>query len=180
MSISLIACVSKNYALGNKQDLIFNIKEDLQRFQKLTSGGNIVIMGMKTFDSIIEMNGKPLSDRVNVVLTRNKKYKQRFNEFVFHDIDSILKGIKTMGENDKQVFVIGGGEVYSLMLPYCNEVLLTVVDQHVDKADTFYPMELQESLGFIKTDGESYYSDKYNCSYAFTRYIKPTTTNEEE
>lgn len=171
MTISLIACVSKNYALGNKQELIFNIKEDLQRFQRLTTGG-IVIMGMKTFDSIIAMRGKPLSNRVNVVLTHNKKYKPRFNEFVFHDIDSILKGIKTMGENDKKVFVIGGSEIYTLFLPHVSEIELTIVDKHIDEADTFYNMELQESLGFTPVEAEDRYCENTDLTYKFVRYTK--------
>lgn len=169
--LSLIACVSSNYALGNKQDLIFKIKEDLQRFQKLTSGGNIVIMGMKTFNSIIDMNGKPLSDRVNVVLTRNKKYKPRFNEFVFHDIDSILKGIKTMGESDKKVYVIGGGQIYKEFIPYATEILLTVVDKHVEEADTFFPIELIDDQWEI-TLMTNHYNDSQSLHYSFINYTK--------
>ncbi|MGG0667908.1 dihydrofolate reductase [Lederbergia citrisecunda] len=171
MSISLIACVSKNMGLGIGNELLFEINHDLQNFQQHTKG-NIVICGRKTFDSIIERNGKPLSDRVTVLLTRNKKYKKQFNEFVFHDIESILKGIKTMGENDKKVFVIGGAEVYKLLLPYISEILLTVVDKYVEEADTFYPIGLQNELGFTEVSNAEHYSEEYNCNYSFKRYIK--------
>lgn len=176
--IRLIACVSKNMGLGVEDKLLFEIKDDLRRFQQLTKG-NIVICGRKTFDSIIKRNGKPLSNRVTVVLTRNKKYEQQFNEFVFHDVDHILKGIKTMNDKDKDVYIIGGSEIYSIMLPYCDEILLTIVDKHVEEVDTFYPMSLQEELGFEAVESEEYYSDKYDCKYNFTRYIKSATSKEE-
>lgn len=165
--------------LGIDDKLLFEIKNDLLNFQKLTKGG-IVICGRKTFDSIIKRNGKPLSDRINVLLTRNKKYRQQFNEFVFHDIDSILKGIKTMGENDKDVYIIGGEQIYKLFLPYVDEVILTHVDKYVEEANVFYPMELQNELGFIKSSEEEYYSDKYDCSYTFTRYVKSSHLESKE
>src|SRR5690606_146474 len=119
-----------------------------------------------------ERNSKPLSGRVNVLITSNTKYQPKFNELVVHDIDSVIKGYKTLTADDKKIFVIGGETLYRQLLPYTCEVFITHIDKHVDKADTFYPMELQESLGFIESDRESYYSDKYDCEYSFVKYVR--------
>lgn len=178
--LKLIACIDSTGGLGYKNSLLFDIKEDLKRFQDLTKG-SIIVMGMRTFESIIERNSKPLGNgRTNVVLTRNRKYIPRFNEIVIHDIDTIFNGIKTMNENDKDVWVIGGGVLYRQLLPFCDEVYLTIVDKEAEQVDCYYPLGYQKELGFIPVEEEEYYSDKYDCSYTFTRYAKPDTPAEEE
>ena len=181
MTIKLIACISSNSGIGmNDGRLLFHIKEDMQNFKKITKD-SIVVCGRKTFDSIIEKNGKPLPDRVNVVLTRNKDYTPKFGEFVFHDVEKILKHHETMGDKDKCIYVIGGAEVYRELLPYASEVLLTIVNKHVDEAEILYPMKLQESLDFIVADeSEEYYTEKYDAYYKFVRYVKDGATEEGE
>lgn len=173
--ISLIACISSDSGLGNGNALLFNIKRDLKRFRELTEG-QIVVMGMRTFESIIEMNGKPLPGRTNVVLTRNKEYRPKYGEFVFHDVESILKHCKTMNnEVDKKVYICGGGQVYSSFLVHADEILLTIVNKHVE-ATAFYPMETQIDLGFYPIkESEDFYSEKYDAYYKFVRYIKNTS-----
>lgn len=181
MTISLIACISSNGALGKNNELIFNIKEDMKHFKKLTKN-NIIVMGSKTFNSIIDMNGKPLPERVSVVLTHNKNYEPKFNEFVFHDVESILKHCKTLNDEvDKKVFIIGGGELYNLFITRADEVYLTIVDKHIEEADTFYPIDLQNELGFeIVEESEKFYSEEYDAYYRFVKYKKKGTENEEE
>lgn len=139
-------------------------------------------MGMRTFESIIEMNGKPLPNRINVVLTRNEDYESQYGEFVFNSVEKILKHHETMGDGDKKIFVIGGGEIYKEFLPYADEVQLTIVNKHVEEADTFYPLDLQEELGFVAdgTLAEIYYSKKYNAYYKFVRYNKSDLTESGE
>lgn len=170
--ISIISCISSDSGLGNNNALLFNIKNDLKRFQQLTKN-QIVVMGTRTFESIVEMNGKPLPNRVNVVLTRNKSYQPQFGEFVFHDVESILKHCKTLNDDiDKKVFIIGGGQVYASFLEHTNEILLTIVNKHVE-ADAFYPMHLQDELGFIPIEeSEEFYTEEYDAYYKFVRYTK--------
>lgn len=176
--ISIISCISSNSGLGNNNALLFNIKNDLKRFQQLTKN-QIVVMGMRTFESIIEMNGKPLPNRVNVVLTRNKSYQSQFGEFIFHDVESILKHCKTLNDEiDKKVFIIGGGQVYSSFLEHANEILLTIVNKHVE-ADAFYPMELQDDLGFDPIEeSDEFYTEKYDAYYKFVRYKRRSLEEE--
>lgn len=170
MTIALISCISSNAAIGVNNELLFNIKEDLQNFKELTKG-HIVIQGMRTFESIISRNSKPLSNRVNVVLTSDKDYSSQYGEIVFHNIESILKHHKTMrAESDKKVYIIGGESVYREFLPHADNVYLTVVNKHIDKADSYFPMELLNSLFKEVEKSDKFYSEKYDAFYQFILY----------
>lgn len=151
--------------------LLFNIKGDMKHFKKCTKG-TICISGRRTFDSITSMLGRPLPERINVVLSMNTNYEKKFDEFVFHDIESILKGIKTMNENDKDISVIGGGKVYSELLPFVDEVILTHVAQDVEEAEIFYPISLQNKLGFKPIHEEEHFDEESNLAYKFITYKK--------
>lgn len=172
--IKLIACVSSNFALGKDNDLLFKIEEDMQRFRKFTEN-NIVLMGRKTYDSIIEMNGKPLPKRVTVILTRDKNMKPKKSEFVFNSVESIVNHCQTLNEDsDKTVWVCGGAESYKALLPYVKEIRLTIVDKHVEDADTFYPIELQESLGFTELEDQTISRKNVgqDLNYEFKTYVR--------
>lgn len=127
--MNLIAAVSNNWGIGKDGDLLFHIKEDM-KFFKETTINNVVVMGRKTLESF--PNGNPLRDRVNIVLTRNTEFKKDGTVTV-NSVDELLEEIK---KYDEEVFVIGGGEVYSLLLPYCNKAYITRVNAEKD-ADTF-------------------------------------------
>ncbi len=132
MKISLIAAIaSENRALGKNGDLIYKIPDDLKRFKDLTSG-HIVIMGRKTYESI----GRPLPNRVNIVISRDLKYQAAGIEVV----DSLGKAIKLAQESDQtgEVFVIGGGQIYNEAIKIADKLYLTVVEGNPE-ADTFFP-----------------------------------------
>jgi dihydrofolate reductase len=127
--MKLIAAVSRDWAIGNGPNLLFHIPEDLHRFQALTTGGTLV-MGRKTMDTM--PGGKPLPRRTTVVLTRNRDYR-REDVLAVHSVAELLS--LSLPE---PVFVAGGGEIYSLLLPYCNEADLTLVDA-APQADVYFP-----------------------------------------
>ncbi len=124
-----IAAVSADGGLGRNGQLLFHIAEDLRRFKDLTTG-KAVIMGRATLDSL--PGGRPLPNRRNLVLTRNKSF-QRPGVEVFHSPEELLRAL---GEADG--WVIGGAEVYALLLPLCRELYLTRVEAAPD-ADRFFP-----------------------------------------
>lgn len=168
--INIIACVSNNNALGYRGELIFEIKEDLQRFQQLTKG-QLLVMGRRTFDSIIERNGKPLGNgRTSIVLTRNPEYKAEHGEVVFDSVERILNHHETMSGCDKEIWVIGGEQVIKDFLPYADNVYLTMVNKYVFDFDTEYPMELQNELGFEVIEEEESHDEKTNLFYKFITY----------
>lgn len=173
--MNLIVCVSRNYGLGmSNGDLLFHIEEDLARFKKKTSGG-VVVMGMKTFQSIIDMNGKPLPKRTSVVLTRKKKYKSKYGEIVFNNVESIVNHCKTLTDKDKEVWVCGGAEIYRQLLPHVEKVHMTMVYKDTPESEIYYPMDAQESLGFYpENSSEEFYSEKYDVRYKFITYKRPS------
>lgn len=129
MNISIIAAVGKNLELGKNNELIWHFKEDM-KFFKQTTTGHTVIMGRKTFESL----PKALANRRNIVITTNSNYKAEGIETVT-SIDEAL----AMCSDDNEVFVIGGGKIYELMLPYANKLYITEIDDSCSDADTFFP-----------------------------------------
>ncbi len=118
--INLIVMVDRNWGIGKDGELLFFIEQDKEFFRNMTINKTIV-MGRKTFESL--PGKKPLHDRVNIVLTNDRDFK-RENVIVCHSVDEVLKET----EKYPETFVIGGGEVYSQLLPYCKMAYVTKVD----------------------------------------------------
>lgn len=129
--LSLIAAVGKNNELGKNNKLLWHLPDDLKRFKELTTG-HIIIMGRKTFESL----PKILPNREHLILTRNKSYHVEDDRVtIYHSIDNLINSL----DEGKENFVIGGGEIYRLFLPYVEKIYLTRVDQDFE-ADTFFPV----------------------------------------
>ncbi len=129
MQIILIAAIGENGEMGHNNELLWHLPGDLPRFKEMTMGSPI-IMGRKTFDSI----GRPLPGRLNIVLTANNDW-QADGVTVASSLDTAIELAEQ--DNDK-VFVIGGGQIYKLFLPYATNLEITeVFDTPV--ADTFFP-----------------------------------------
>mgnify|MGYP003393249244 CR=1 FL=1 len=129
MKISMIAAIaSGNRALGKNGDLIYKIPEDLKRFKEITSG-HPIIMGRKTFESI----GRPLPNRVNIVITRDPNFSVEGVNTV-HSLDEALR----QAQGDDEVFIIGGGQIYNEAIKKADKLYLTIVEGSPE-ADTFFP-----------------------------------------
>lgn len=169
--IKMIACVSNNYALGKDNKLLYEIKDDLQHFKNYTLGQNC-IFGRKTFDSIIERNGKLLGGRTSVVLTSNEEYESKHGELSFTSVERILNHYSTNTEEDKDIVICGGGEIYRLFAPYADEVSLTVVKDIVEDADTFFPYDMLKEYNFKLIESDIKYCNVSNLCYTINRYRK--------
>lgn len=128
MSVSMIAAIGKNRELGKNNDLIWHFKEDMKFFRETTTG-NTVVMGRKTFESLPHA----LPNRRNIVISSNKNYHAEGAEVVT-SVGEALE--KTKSDN---VFVIGGGKIYSEFLKYADKLYLTEIDAQCSDADTFFP-----------------------------------------
>lgn len=128
--ISIIVAVGKNNAIGRKNQLLWDIPEDMAHFRRTTSG-HTVIMGERTFASI----GKPLPNRKNIVVTLDKDFRDDRVE-VRNSLEEVLQEYKNSTE---EVFVIGGGIIYKLSLSMADKLYLTVVEDAPEDADTFFP-----------------------------------------
>ncbi|WP_308567715.1 dihydrofolate reductase [uncultured Eubacterium sp.] len=128
MSISIIAAVGKNLELGKNNDLIWHFKEDM-RFFKETTTDHTVVMGRKTFESL----PKALPNRRNIVISSNPDYVAEGAEVVT-DINDIY----SLAEND-EVFIIGGGKIYSRFINDADKLYLTEIDAAQPSADVYFP-----------------------------------------
>ena len=132
MALSLIAAVAKNGVIGNNNDLLWHIPEDLQHFKQLTTG-KTVIMGRKTFESICARLKKPLPNRTNVVITRQTNIKLPEGVVVHATIEDALRS-----HGGADIFVIGGGEIYRQTIDLADTLYITHVDKECT-GDTHFP-----------------------------------------
>lgn len=128
--MKFIAAVDKNWAIGNKGRLLARISEDQKNFRKETMG-HVVVLGRKTLEEF--PGGKPLKGRKNIILSRNSEYSVP-DAVVVHSIDELFKEIA--GYESDDVYVIGGQTVYDVLIPYCDEGIVTKIDKAYD-ADAF-------------------------------------------
>ncbi len=118
--------------IGKDGDLLQRISADMKYFREKTTG-NVLVMGRKTLESF--PNKKPLPNRVNIVLTKNKDY-QAEGVVLCHDLAELPAVLKNYA--GKQVFVAGGGTVYAQLLPQCERAYVTKIYQTYP-ADTAFP-----------------------------------------
>ena len=134
--ISAIVAVDNNWGIGYNGDLLEHIPEDLKYFKALTTG-HVVVMGRKTWDSLPK---KPLPNRINYVITREAKTSNE--EVSYFDMNCIKMMMQK--QTDYEYFVIGGGEIYEKLLPFCNRVYVTKIYKDHENVDTYFP-NLDES-----------------------------------
>ena len=159
--MNLIVAVDENWAIGCKGDLLVRIPADHKMFRQETIG-KVVVLGRKTMDTF--PGGQPLKNRVNVVLTSDKKYNVK-GTVVVHSIDEMVEELKKY--NDEDIFVIGGESIYRQLLPYCKTAYITKID-HAYQADTFFPdLDQDPQWQMTKISDEQTYFD---LEYVFTIY----------
>lgn len=132
MIISLIAAVSKNRVIGRNNDLPWKLPDDMKYFME-TTRQHAVIMGRKNFDSL-PPKFKPLKDRLNIVLTRNKSSLQDHDIRAVGSIDEAFQ----QAPQSEEVFVIGGAEIFEQTLLRADRLYITEIDAVVD-GDVFFP-----------------------------------------
>ena len=130
--ITLIAACSKNRVIGGDNKLLWHIPQDLKRFKSLTNG-NPIVMGRKTYESI----GRPLPNRTNIILSKSKNLFVK-GCLVYNSIYSVMELYQK-----SNLFVIGGGEIYKMFLPFADKIELTLIDREYN-GDTYFP-ELDSS-----------------------------------
>lgn len=130
--MQIIVAVAKNWGIGKSGSLLFTIHEDMRFFRTMTSG-KTVIMGRRTLESL--PGGKPLKNRRNIVISTRRGYEVPGAEVVSSP-GAAAELVKDEPQED--VFVIGGGEVYRAMLPFCDTAYVTVVEAQAE-ADKFFP-----------------------------------------
>ena len=156
-----IVAVSENWGIGKDNGLLFSIPEDMKFFRETTTGG-AVIMGRRTLESF--PGGRPLKNRRNIVISGRDGYTVEGAEAVRSPLEAAEL---ISGTPSEQVFVIGGGEVYRAMLPFCEKALVTRVYARPE-ADRFFP-DL-DSMSEWKLAEESPIHQHEGLRYSFCVY----------
>ncbi|MDT7012711.1 dihydrofolate reductase [Enterobacter cancerogenus] len=136
--MKMIAAVGRNYEIGIGNELPWRCPTDLNLFKQLTRNATVV-MGRKTMESLKH----PLSERHNLVLTRSGGHIP--NGFYPAGVDDVLK-------LPDPIWVIGGSQIYSLLMPYVEEIWLSHIGLDVPDADTFFPVHMMRIMGFVPVE----------------------------
>jgi dihydrofolate reductase len=149
MKISLVVAASDNHAIGKDNQLLWHLPKDM-RFFKNTTWALPILMGRKTFESL---GNKVLPGRMNIIITRqaNKQYEGA------KVVASIEEAIELANQNDyKELMVIGGGEIYKMVMPMAQTIYLTRVHTTIE-GDTYFP-ELGSE--WVKESSEPHLADE--------------------
>lgn len=157
--IRAIVHADKEWGIGKGNGMMFSLPKDMKFFRETTMN-HVVVMGGNTLRSF--PNAKPLKNRVNIVLSRGQV---RDDCVIVRSYEELFKAMKA--HEKEEIYVIGGGEVYRELLPYCEEVLVTKVDA-VGGAEVFFP-NLDENPNFQCVD-EGEPVDDNGLTIRFTRY----------
>ncbi len=159
-TISILVAASANNAIGKNNQLLWHLPNDLKFFKNTTWAG-VVIMGRKTFESV----NKPLPGRLNIVITGNKEWKAT-GVSTAASLEEALALARH--EHFKEIFIIGGGEIYKQSLPITDIVYLTRVHAEVD-GDTFFP-QLDEESWILTSKSEFLKDEKHAYDYSFEKW----------
>lgn len=155
-----ILSADRNWGIGYQNKLLVSIPSDMKFFREMTEG-KVIVMGRKTLESF--PNGLPLKKRINVVLTHDRSYQVK-DAVIVHDKEELLEELKKYQED---IFVVGGGSVYELLLPYCDTAYVTRIDMEY-QADTFFP-DLDQDPEWELTE-ESDEQTCFDIEFTFTVY----------
>ena len=147
--------MARNNVIGRDNGLPWRLPEDLKHFKAITLG-KPVLMGRKTFESI----GKPLPGRTNLVLTRDPAWKSD-GVVVVHSISDALQNSAVGGtpKNDEMA-VIGGAEIYQLLMPLASRIYLTRIDADIPGDTVFAPLDYSQ---WVETDSRRFAADGRNA-----------------
>ena len=140
--LSIIVAHTENFVIGRGGKMPWHLPRDLRRFKDLT-WGHAIIMGRKTYESI----GGPLPGRLNIVVTGNPDYQVA--EGVVR-VATLAEGVRQSGA-DKEVFVIGGGQLYKTAFPLADRFYITLIKAHID-GDVFFPRYSLEDFNVVSSE----------------------------
>jgi dihydrofolate reductase len=161
MTLSIIVILSTNNVIGRDNKLPWHMPADLKRFKNLTMGHHI-LMGRRTFDEI----KKPLPGRVNVVITRDHHFAAE-GVAISRSVDEAISKAEAAG--DKEIFLIGGGEIFKQVIHRANRMYVTRIHADIE-GDTYFP-DFDDVNEWQLVDAEHFEADEKNAyPYSFLTY----------
>ena len=156
--ISIIVAIAQNGIIGDKNSLLWHIKEDM-RFFRTTTSGHAVIMGRKTFESL---GSKPLPKRKNIVITRSDLTFE--GALTAHSLDEAI----AMAEGDEETFIIGGAQIYRAALAVADRMYITRVERDYE-GDTSFP-DIDYSQWQLVSEERHERGEEYEWPFSFLTY----------
>ena len=156
--ISIIVAIAENGVIGDKNALLWNIKEDMRRF-RTTTMGHPVIMGRKTFESL---GSRPLPKRTNIVITRADRVFE--GALTAHSLEEAIR----LAEGDEEIFIIGGAQIYREALRIADRMYITRV-MHDYEGDTSFP-DIDLSEWKLVAEEKHDRGEEYEYPFAFLTY----------
>ena len=166
MKNSIIVAISDNNVIGKDNALLWHLSADMRFFKEKTTGHHI-IMGRKTFES---MGKRLLPNRTTIVITRNKDYEMPEGGIVASSLVDALE----KAENDTEVFIIGGAQIYQMAIPFANTMYITRV-HHTFDGDAFFP-EYDKSQWKLVSSETNKADEKNEYDYTFEEYTRKPCT----
>ncbi len=161
--MNLIAAVDKNWAIGMNNQLLVRIPDDMKRFRRMTIG-KVVVLGRKTLETF--PGGRPLKDRNNIVLSKNRNYQVE-GAVCVHSLEELEEELAKYQSED--IFVIGGESIYRQLLNHCDTAYITKLD-YAYQADAWFPnLDKEEAWQICEESEEQTYFD---LEYNFVKYSK--------
>lgn len=166
--MNMILSADLNWGIGYRNKLLVSIPSDMKFFREETTG-KVVVMGRKTLESF--PNGLPLKNRTNIVLTQNKDFLVK-DAVVVHNLEELTEELKKY--KDEEIYVIGGGSIYQMLLPYCDTVHVTKINFEYE-ADAYFPNldEMPEWEVTATSDEQTY----FDLEYVFVKYERKKKTD---
>lgn len=163
--MNLIAAVDEKWGIGKDGQLLVRIPLDQKMFRNDTLG-KVCIMGRKTFESLPD--SRPLDGRVNIVLTTREDFHPKGVD-VCHSLEEVFELIKERGYKDEDLFVIGGGQIYELFLPYCDIAHITKIEYEYHADTHMVNLDKAPDWVLVAEGDEEFY---FNILYSFKLYKK--------
>lgn len=162
--LSIVVAIAENNAIGRDNALLWRLPKDLARFKEITtSESKTIIMGRKTFESL----SRALPGRKHIVLTKNPEFKiEDENVEVIHNVEDL----KPLIDAPEEYFVIGGGEIYSLLLPYTRKMYITEVHKSFD-AHAYFP-QFDKSQWEVIDQSQEYEDESSGLKYSYVTYVR--------
>lgn len=166
MNISIIVAVGSNGAIGKNNTLIWHLPADMKFFKEKTTG-HCIITGRKNYESIPE-KFRPLVHRTNIIITRQPDYKAPGTLIAGSLAEAIEKAEKLCQPDDKELFIIGGGDIFRQSLHLADTIYMTEIEEAFD-ADVFFP-ELNKQEWYEVSRVKGIRDEKNKYDYSFVTY----------
>ncbi len=168
--LSIIVAQAENRAIGLNGDMPWHLSGDLKRFKALTMG-HPVVMGRRTWESLPK---RPLVGRRNIVFSQSEDFAPEGAEVV-RSVNGLFDILR---DCDEEVFIIGGGRIYNMLMPWVDHLYITWVHKEFPEADTFFPViDLSEFTKVNETERMT--DEKSSLEFSYAEYDKKPTMGKQ-